>query len=156
MSELHPINRTLLSVLGNQIARTAAAFEGLRDDVFVAEPGGECNSIQRIGRHLINLRKFQLMLLESNQAAKVSAPESVSSIDELLRLLDSATALLRQAIAEHDPNDWYAVPSTPREGKWGDEPTIMRLVRPLNDFTNHLGAARAIRRVMGNGAERTQ
>ena len=67
-----------------------------------------------------------------------------------------AASLLREAIETHDPEDWYTVPATPREGRWGEEPTIMRFVRPFNDFTNHLGSIRAIRRILGHPNERTQ
>jgi hypothetical protein len=30
------------------------------------------------------------------------------------------------------------------------------VIRPMNDFTNHLGAVRAMRRMAGNPAPRTQ
>jgi hypothetical protein len=156
MSEVHPMNRVLLSVLDNQAARTAAAFEGLREDVFSREPGGDCNSILKIGRHLVNLRRFQLVLMESPLAGKVNAADGITTIEQLLSSLKDATELVRQAISQYDAAQWYAVPPRPREGKWGDEPTMLRLVRPLNDFTNHLGAVRAIRRMLGNACERTQ
>ena len=158
MSELHPITRTLLTVLANQIVRTEAAFEDLRDDVFRAEPGGDCNSILEIGRHMLMLRRFQMTLLGSLLAERVDDPQGVERIDDLRAKLASAADLLRQAIGEHDPEDWYAAPppDKPRPGHWPDDPTIERFVRPLNDFTNHLGAIRAIRRTLGNPIDRTQ
>ena len=158
MSTLHPINQTLLAVVDNQIVRTDAALEDLRDDVFRAEPGGNCNSILGIGRHLLMLRRFQIILLQSPLAERVDDPDTVDGMDELKSKLATATELLRTAISEHEPEDWHADPSSdaPRPGPWSDEPTLQRFVRPLNDFANHLGAIRAIRRSRGNPAERTQ
>ena len=69
---------------------------------------------------------------------------------------DGAASHLRSAIAEHDPDDGYAVPDVPRAWKWGDEPTILRFVRPLDGFTNRLGAVRTIRGLCGNPVDRTQ
>ena len=158
MSTLHPINQTLLAVVDNQIVRTDAALEDLRDDVSRFEPGGDCHSIIGIGRHLLMLRRFQMILLQSPLADRVDDPDTVDGIDELKSKLATATDLLRTAISEHDPEDWQADPSAgaPRPGPWSDEPTLQRFVRPLNDFANHLGAIRAIRRSQGNPAERTQ
>ncbi len=153
---MHPINQTLLIVLDNQIARTRAAFDGMDEAAFDAEPGRDCNSIRRIGRHLVALRRFQMELLSCPGAERIDVPERVVSVEDLLARLDGATSHVRSAIAEHDPDDWYAVPDAPRAGKWGDEPTILRFVRPLNDFTNHLGAVRTIRRLCGNPVDRTQ
>jgi uncharacterized damage-inducible protein DinB len=150
-----PTARTLLTLLDNQVARTDAALAGLSADAFVAEPGGECNSILRIGRHLVMLRRFQLALLESPLAEEVDDPERVETIDELRDALDRSSELLRRALADHDVDDWFFAPQTPREGMWGEQPTIERFTRPFNDFTNHLGGIRAIRRIMGHGAERT-
>lgn len=158
MSSINPINQTLLTILDNQIARTDATFQGLRDDVFAAEPGGDCNSILDIGRHLLGLRRFGLSLLQSPFQEQIDDPDSVVDLNDLLTKLASATDLLAKAITDHDPEDWYKQPPVeePRPGMWGDEATILRLVRPLNDFTNHLGAIRAIRRIQNNPAERTQ
>lgn len=69
---------------------------------------------------------------------------------------DGAASHLRSAIAEHDSDDWYAVPDAPRDGKRGDEATILRFVRPLNGFTNRLGAVRTIHGLCGNPADRTR
>jgi len=156
MNELHPISRTLLAALDNQALRTDRALEGLRSDVFDASPGGDCNSIRGIGGHLLQLRKFQLMLLESPLAAEVSEPGCVESPQVLVAKLAEATDLLRQAIAAHDPDDWFRQPDSPRKGPWPDDPTIERFVRPLNDFTSHIGGIRTIRRMLGNPAENTQ
>jgi hypothetical protein len=156
MKNQNQINRTLLTILENQAARTQCAFEGLSEQVFEASPGGDCNAISQIGQHLLVLRRFQLTLLESPSAAQVAEPESVDSLDDLVGQLEAATHLVRQAIEVHDADDWYRVPDSPREGPWGEEPTLARLTRPLNDFTNHLGAVRTIRRSLGNPADRTQ
>jgi hypothetical protein len=156
MSDVHPINRALLTVLDNQIARTEAAFEGLEERTYLAEPGGECNSIQRIARHLVLLRRFQMQLLESPLAERVVFPEKLEPMGAMLQKIRDATELVREAVLACDPDDWYASPATPREGRWGDEPTIQRFIRPFNDFTNHLGAIRAIRRILGNPNERVQ
>ena len=156
MNELHPISRALLAVLDNQALRTDRALEGLRSDVFDASPGGDCNSIRGIGEHLLQLRKFQLMLLESPLAAEVGEPGCVESPQVLVAKLAEATDLLGQAIAAHDPDDWFRKPDSPRKGPWSDDPTIERVVRPLNDFTSHIGGIRTIRRMRGNPAEGTQ
>jgi len=156
MDQPHPINRSLLTLLENQVARTGAAFEDLDEPTFAAEPGADCNSIQRIGRHLLLLRRFQISMLESPLADEVDLPERDESLDGLRRTLDEAAGLLRHAIVDHDPDDWYTVPDPAREGRWGDEATLLRFVRPFNDFTNHLGAIRAIRRILGKPNERTQ
>ncbi len=95
-------------------------------------------------------------MLSCPGAERIDVPERVASLEDLIARLDDATRHVRSAIAEHDPDDWYAVPDTPRAGKWGNEPTIVRVVRPVNDFTNHLGAVRAIRRLCGNPIDRTQ
>jgi len=156
MDELHPTNQALLTILENQVSRTCAALAGMEEDVFVAAPGGDVHSIGQIGRHLVDLRRFQLGLLGSPRAARAPQGEEMSSVDELLRVLDEAAELVRQAIAEHDADDWHRKPDPPRQGPWGDEPTIIRFVRPLNDFTTHLGSIRTIRRTMGNPTDKTQ
>lgn len=156
MADLHPIARTLLAVVDNQVARTDAALEGLDDAVARTDPGGGCNTILGIGRHLVGLRRFQLMMLGSPRAADIADPSTIDDLHDLRTRLDDATAILRAAVETHDPDDWFHVPSPARDGKWGDEPTIHRLVRPLNDFTNHLGGIRAIRRIRGNANDRTQ
>lgn len=155
MSELHPINQTLLDILQNQQDRTRYALEDLNPDVFNRDPGNGCNSIRLIGEHLIALRAFQLLLLQSDLAKQMPS-HNVATVDELVQKLDQATALVRQAIEAHDPEDWYAKPTEPREGPWAELPTLLRFVRPMNDFTNHLGGIRALRRIHGNPAEKTQ
>lgn len=156
MPDLHPINRTLLTVLENQVSRTTFAFEGLNEAVLDTPPGNDCKSIRGIIVHLIHLRRFQLTLLESPLVQKVADPQDSSVLADLVAQLEKATVNLQEAISIHDPDDWYRTPEIPREGPWGEDPTIIRFVRPLNDFTNHLGSIRAIRRIMGNPAERTQ
>lgn len=144
-----------MHLLDNQISRTHFAFEGLEAGLFTLDPGSGCNSIQKIGEHLIALRGFQLMLLRS-ELGKQMPEKSAASLTDLLSKLDAATALVRQAIEAHDPEDWHAEPTEPREGPWAELPTLLRFVRPMNDFTNHLGAIRALRRIHGNPAEKTQ
>ena len=156
MSEIHPTNQTLLTILENQMVRTTAAFEELPEDVYEVEPGGDCNTIRRIGEHLINLRKFQLVLLGSELAAEAPSSEEAATLAGMMAALEVGANLVGQAIEAHDPEDWYHVPQSPRAGKWGEEATIHRFTRPLNDFINHLGAVRAIRRIHGSGVERTQ
>lgn len=151
----HPINQTLHQLLENQADRTRFALEGLYDDTYTRDPGNGCNSIHKIGEHLIMLRGFQLMLLSSD-LGKQMPDGSAGSVKELVGKLDQATGLVRQAIETHDPEDWHAEPTEPREGPWADRPTLERFVKPMNDFTNHLGAIRAIRRILGNPAEQTQ
>jgi hypothetical protein len=156
MTSDHPINRTLLTLLENQVRRTEAALEDLDESIFDRTPGGDCKTICQIGQHLVMLRRFQLSLLQSPLVDRIPDPDSISSLGQLRSALAEAAGALHEAITEHDPEDWYARPDTPREGLWGDEPTLHRLSRPFNDFVNHLGAIRAIRRILGNGAERTQ
>lgn len=156
MSDIHPTNQALITILENQMARTEIAFEGLAAETYSAEPGGDCNSLERIGEHLIRLRQFQLMMLESPLTEQVPSLSESGSVEELLPALKKAAELVHRAIKNHDPEDWYQVPNPPREGKWGEDPTIIRFTRPLNDFTNHLGAVRAIRRIFSCGVEQTQ
>lgn len=156
MSDIHPTNQALITILENQMARTEFAFEGLTAETYSAEPGGDCNSLERIGEHLIRLRQFQLMMLESPLTEQVPSLSASGSVEELLPALKKAAELVHRAIKKHDPEDWYQVPNPPREGKWGEDPTIIRFTRPFNDFTNHLGAVRAIRRIFNCGAEQTQ
>ncbi len=155
MSEIHPINQTLLHLLDNQISRSRYAIDGLNEEVFNRNPGNGCNSIRLIGEHLIALRAFQLLLLQSDLAKQLPSTD-VESVDELVKKLDQATALVKQAIESHDPDDWHAAPTEQREGPWADLPTLLRLVRPINDFTNHLGSIRTLRRMFGDPVEQTQ
>ena len=150
------MNRTLQRVLANQRARLHAALDGVRTDDFTREPGGDCNSIARIGAHLIVLVRFQLMLLESPRAETVATDDPPTDVAALRATLDRALDELDAAVGEHDPEDWERVPDVPRDGKWGDEATLERVVRPMNDFTNHLGGIRAIRRLFGDDIARVQ
>jgi hypothetical protein len=156
MSQPHPINQTLLTLLDNQIARTTAAFEDMREETFTAVPGGDCKSIADITSHLFKLRSFQLKLIESSRIEQMPDASAFKSISDHLAALDCAAQLIRDAITEHDPDDWTNTPNPPREGMWGDLPNLTRLTRPFNDFTNHLGSIRAIRRILGDPAQQTQ
>ena len=147
----------LLAILDNQMARTAAALEDLPDAAFAASPGGDCNAIRLIGVHLLRLRQFQLELLgRADLGGRIDISHADETATELLSRLTEAGAIVRQAIMGHDSNDWLAEPTTPRPGPWGEEPTLSRVVRPINDFTNHLGGIRAIRRILACPAKRTQ
>ena len=149
------IAQTLLALLDNQVSRTEAAFDGVTYEIFNAEPGGSCNSMLVIARHLVGLRIFQQALLGISKASKPD-PKAVVSLEKLLSVLLQEDRALREAIEQYPASDWFATPPAPREGRWGDEPTIQRFVRPFNDFTNHLGAIRALRRIMNCPAEKTQ
>tara|TARA_R110002111_G_scaffold97882_2_gene151194 strand:+ start:129 stop:587 length:459 start_codon:yes stop_codon:yes gene_type:complete len=152
---MNPISHTLIHLLENQHDRTRCALEGLRETDFTRAADGDCNNIQAIGEHMITLRGFQLLLLGSELGKQM--PESTAAtLRELNTKLDQAFELVRQAIESHDPEDWYAEPTEPREGPWAELPTVVRVVRPINDFTNHIGGIRALRRIFGNPAEKTQ
>ncbi|MEZ6242200.1 MAG: DinB family protein [Phycisphaerales bacterium] len=154
--ESDQIAATLLVLLDNQLARARAALERLPQEVFEATQAGGCNSIREIGAHLLDLQRGQLLMLGSARRENVPAREVGTTPAELLAALETGLAEVRAAILEHDASDWFRQTDEPRPGKWGDEPTLHRLVRPLNDFVNHLGAIRALRRQQGSGAERTQ
>jgi uncharacterized damage-inducible protein DinB len=156
MSQPHPINQTLLTLLDNQVARTTAAFEDIERATFDAEPGSDCNSIRRISEHMVKLRGFMLKILESPLAEQMPQVEPHETLEHRFAHLDRATRLLHQAIEQYPPDQWHTPPAEPREGPWGDEPTLARLSRPFNDFVNHLGAIRTIRRIVGDPAPRTQ
>ena len=106
MSDIHPTNQVLITILENQMVRTEIAFEGLATETYSAEPGGDCNSLERIGKHLISLRQFQLMLLESPLAERVPSLIASGSVEELLPALKKAAELVHKAIVQHDPEDW--------------------------------------------------
>ncbi len=151
-----PQTRVLLAVLDNQIARTHAALEDL-DPSHLDKPwDGECHTIRGIMGHLHNLRGFALMLLQSPLQEQLPRLSATADLGEISRVLDDAADLVGRAIEAHDPADWFASPAGPRPGPWADEPTLIRVSRPLNDFTNHLGAIRVLRRILGNPAKRTQ
>ncbi len=152
----HPQTQVLLAILANQMARTDACLEGLTQANLDVVPGGDCQSIRGIIGHLLQLRGFQLFLLQSPLQAQTPKLAPSASLEEMSRALAQAAELVRTAVSSHDPADWYATPQEARPGPWGDEATLIRLSRPLNDFTNHLGAIRAIRRMLGNPAARTQ
>ncbi len=145
----------LVAILDNQASRTRHALADMPGDVFTAAPGGDCHAIAQIGRHLVELRCFQLRLLGVADCDAAALPDA-SDARTLLAQLDPLTQRVRTAIEMHDQKDWTTPPPAPRSGPWADEPTLRRLVRPLNDFTNHLGAIRAIRRMLGHPAAGVQ
>ncbi len=155
VSDRQATHATLLTWLENQVNRTRCALIDLDHGVYIHDPGGDCNSIREIGKHLIMLRGFQLLLLGSDLRSEMP-DDQVESVEALIKKLDVATDLVRRAIEAHDPDDWHAEPTGPREGPWADLPTLVRFIRPMNDFTNHLGSIRAIRRIMGHPAGQTQ
>ena len=71
-------------------------------------------------------------------------------------MMTSGSPKVRMAVGAYPADDWFRAPEMKRGGLWGEEPMIHRYLRPFNDFTNHLGAIRAIRRMHGCPAERTQ
>lgn len=146
---------TLVHVLANQGTRWRAALADLPEEVFMQKPGGDCNSILDIGRHMVRLRRFQLNLL-GESADAVPDEQGIGNAADLVGALALGETQVRAAIERHDPDDWFRVPETPREGPWGELSTMARFVRPLNDFTNHLGGIRAIRRIAGCPAEQVQ
>jgi hypothetical protein len=145
----------LLAILDNQASRTGHALADVPTDVFTTEAGGGCHSIAQIGRHLVELRCFQLRLLGIDGYDPNAFPQAADAA-ALLALLDRLTQRVRAAIRDHAAADWMQAPASPRPGPWGDEPTLQRVVRPLNDFTSHLGAIRAIRRILGHPAAGVQ
>ncbi len=150
MAPSHPVTRALLAILDNQADRTAAALRGLREDLLTAAPGGQTRSIHEIGRHLLSLRRIPLKVLASPLIKQMPRDDRICSADDLRGRLSSAAELLRRAILQHDSADWWRSPTRRREGVWGDQPTAVRLLRPLNDFTSHLGDIRTIRSILGN------
>lgn len=152
----HPQTQVLLAILANQEERTEACLEGISDDILDQVPGGDCQSIRGILNHLLALRSFQLSLLQSPLQDQMPKLDKSASLKEFTEALIQTTQLVRTAVESHDPADWFVTPPAPRPGPWGTDPTLVRFSRPLNDFTNHLGAIRAIRRMCGNPAVRTQ
>lgn len=155
-ASVHPQTRVLLAILENQLARTDACLEGLISANLDAVPGGDCHTIRQILGHLLDLRGFQLFLLRSPLQAQMPKVAPTANLVEITQALEQAAGLVRRELELHDPEDWFALPSEPRPGPWGGEATLIRFSRPLNDFTNHLGAIRALRRILGNPAVRTQ
>lgn len=152
----HPQTQVLLAILANQEERTEACLEGISEGILDHVPGSDCQSIRGILNHLLALRSFQLSLLQSPLQSQMPKPSNAASLKEFTEALTQATQLVRTAVESHDPTDWFVTPTAPRPGPWGTDPTLIRFSRPLNDFTNHLGAIRAIRRMYGNPAARTQ
>lgn len=153
---LDPQTKVLLAILDNQIARTHAALEDL-DPAHLDKPWeGQCQTIRGIIGHLRDLRGFQLLLLQSPLQAQLPKLSATADLAEITQVLDEAAELVCRAIETHDPADWFAPPTEARPGPWADEPTLIRVSRPINDFANHLGAIRALRRILGNPAKRTQ
>ncbi len=152
---LNAIANTLTHIIANQNSRWQCALEDTPHEVLVLEPGGDCHSILDIARHLVGLRRFILMLMNAPHGG-LPAREDLNTLDDLLAALRKSDTMLLEAVAAHDESDWLHIPATPREGPWGDECTLSRIAHPINDFTNHLGAIRAIRRINGSPAERSQ
>ena len=91
VADPHQINRSLLTLLDNQVARREAAFEDLDETTYGAQPGHDCNSIQGIARHLVLLRRFQMTLLESPLADEVVIPAKDEPMADLLANLIGVT-----------------------------------------------------------------
>ena len=150
MPELHPAAEVFVRILENQVARTDAALRGLRADVFTAAPGGQTRSIREVGKHLLYLRRIQLKMLAPQQVSRMPIADTITSVTDLRKALATAATLLIEAVFAHGPADWRRKPRRCRPGPWGDQPTIVRFARPLNDFTSHLGDIRTIRSILGN------
>ncbi len=141
--------RVLLAIVDNQRARTGAALRGLREDVFKAEPADGGRSIREIGRHLFALRRMQLNVLKRRSVEELLQLDPVTSVSDLRRKLSAAAKAVRDTIAEQTCSDLLTPYPRGRTSRPG-ETKLDRLAVRLNDFTNHIGAIRAMRRVLGN------
>jgi len=149
--------RTLTTILDNQLSRTRHAIGGTPDEFFHAQPGGGCNSIANICGHLVRLHAFQMMLIGSPLADETPSKEGVKDASDAVERLMASGALLRRAIEEASEADWHVVlDPPPLPEKWVGETQLERMCKPFNDYVNHLGGIRAIRRIMGSPVETTQ
>ena len=140
-----PMTQVLLAIVDNQSARTAAALKGLREDMFAAATPDGGRSIRETGRHLFALRRMQLKALRPAALARLPHLDPVASVADLESKLDATAQLVREAIAASADRDLLAPCAGHRA-----ETRLDRLVVRLNDYTNHLGDIRTLRRLMGN------
>lgn len=154
MSDTHPTAATMQALLNNQADRTRAALDGMDDALLDRDPGGGCMTIRENLRHMVNLIAMQLSMMDQPADAVWAASES-RTVADYTRALEQGIKALGEAFARHDPEDWFARPATPRDGYWGDEPTLHRLSRPFNDYVNHLGAIRIVRKQFASPATKT-
>ena len=149
--------QTLAVLLDNQRSRTRHALAALPPELFTRDPGGEANTIRTICEHMIRLHTFQMMLIGSPLADGAPSNEGVITVDEAIGRLMEGSERLERAIDDVPEEDWLRTFSPPpMKDKWPNDPQLVRLARPFNDYSNHLGAIRAIRRVFGSPAETTQ
>ena len=142
------VAKTLTCLLANQSKRREHALKDLTEDVMMQSPGGDCKSIYQILGHIVGLYHFQMKLLGESDDSMPN-PDNLKTLDEINLALADAERIIVDAINRHDPEDWFSMPEVEREGPWSDEPTLVRVSRPINDVTNHLGGIRAIRRILG-------
>jgi len=149
--------QTLVVLLDNQQSRLRHALHDLPDDVFTKIPGGDCNCIRDICAHMVRLRSFSMMLLGSPLVDDAPSQDGIDSVADALARLDRGTDLLREAINGVPDGDWMSVlDPPPLADKWAGETQLARLGKPFNDYTNHIGGIRAIRRILGSPIESTQ
>ena len=149
--------QTLAVLLDNQRSRTRHALAGLPEELFTKDPGGGCNPVRDICAHMVRLHAFQMMLIGSRFADEAPSMDGIESVDDALDRLAKGSELLERAIGDVPEGDWLRVLSPPPlEEKWPTEAQLARLSKPFNDYTNHLGSIRSIRRLLSSPAETTQ
>ena len=149
--------QTLSVLLDNQRSRTRHALMDLPQDVFTKDPGNGCNCIRDICAHMVRLHAFQMMLIGSPFADEAPSKDGIETVEDALDRLEKGSALLERAIGDVPEGDWLRVLSPPPlEEKWPTEAQLARMGKPFNDFTNHIGSIRAIRRILGCPIESTQ
>ena len=86
-------------------------------------------------------------------AHRAATPPDLPEQIEIERRTASPKLELDRTTPVWEDEPELAEPAEPREGPGGDEPTLRRVVRPLNDYANHLGDIRTIRFIRGNGPD---
>ncbi|MEQ9616620.1 MAG: DinB family protein [Phycisphaerales bacterium] len=149
--------QTLSVLLANQQSRLRHALKDLPAELFTKQPGGDCNGIREICSHLVRLRAFQMMLIGSPLADEAPSKDGIKDAADAIERLEKTVPLLESAIGDVPDGDWLRVLSPPPLAeKWPTENQLARLSKPFNDFTNHIGGIRAIRRILGSPVETTQ
>lgn len=149
--------QTLSILLENQRTRTRHALSGLPAELFTKDPGDGVNTIRAICEHMISLHRFQMMLIGSPLANDAPQSDGVVTVDDAIGRLMEGSERLERAIDDMPEEHWLEVFSPPpMEKKWPNDPQLVRLSRPFNDYSNHLGSIRTIRRLFGSPAEMTQ
>ena len=149
--------QTLSILLENQRSRTRHALTGLSSELYTKDPGEGVNTIRAVCEHMIMLHRFQMMLIGSPLADGAPESEGVVTVDDAIGRLMEGSERLERAIDDVPEEHWLQVFSPPpMEEKWPNDPQLVRLSRPFNDYSNHLGSIRTIRRLLGSPAETTQ